>query len=567
MIEGVKTTIRELVGRASGEDIQPDDIVESPVADYGCSIAFKLASKLKKNPADIARELADKIRPSGAIKKVEADGGYINFHLDYALLAKELLKTTLVEKMPPAGERIVLEHTSVNPSGPIHVGRLRNTIIGDSLKRILDFCGYDVETHYFVNDVGKQIAIIALGLEGKLEPDSQLVRKYEHYSRKEDFIVFFSYVTANKKFEEEVEFQKLVQEIIYQAENGDKNSLNKIKKAAQKCLNGQKETFDRLNVKFDYFDFESDCLLDGSVRTILQKLKKNRLWTSSEVGGGLDLSNYGLERKTGFTVLERADGTTVYLSRDLAYHLKKAELGAHLINVLGEDHKMQFQELKTILVRIFELQTRLDAVHYSFVSFEGSKLSTRRGQIASVDELLDEAVEKAENEVKKRGIAGDDVAEMIGAGAVKFHIIKTSPNKPITFIWKDALSFEGETGPYIQYAHARSCRILEKSGIKVEKIKPAAVSFELENNEEKALVRTLSDFHGTVKKAASELRPDILASYMIKLTADYGRFYIKCPVLDASEDVRARRLLLVAKAKNTLGVGLGLLGISAPERM
>jgi arginyl-tRNA synthetase len=321
-------------------------------------------------------------------------------------------------------------------------------------------------------------------------------------------------------------------------------------------------TFSRLGSKFDVFDFESDGLTDGSVEEVVTRIRQSRDYLENETGGGLDLTRFGLEKRGGMTVLIRADGTSVYLTRDLAYHLKKIRLGDRIINVLGEDHKLQFQELRTILTEEFKVTEQMEVVHFSFVSFEGMKFSTRKGEIAAVDELLDEAVAKAQAEVKKRELGDDKTAEMIGVGAVKFHIIRTTPNKQITFKWEEALNFEGDSGPYIQYAHARSCRILEKAGCK-----PGLPGFEEIQIEEKRVMLKLLQFDQVTRTAAIQLRPDLVAAYLLELTGEYGRFYMQCPVLDAQEGVRERRLMLVAKVRNTIKTGLGLLGIDAPERM
>jgi arginyl-tRNA synthetase len=201
------------------------------------------------------------------------------------------------------------------------------------------------------------------------------------------------------------------------------------------------------------------------------------------------------------------------------------------------------------------------------VNFEGEKFSTRKGRIAAVEALLDEAEEKAREEIEKRKIADQTIAPAIGIGAIKFSLVKIAPNKPITFRWSEALNFEGESAPYIQYAHARSCRILEKSKVKVEGVKVGEVDCVLENDEEKLLVKTLSEFPETVENAVKNLRPDIIAQYMLKLTSAYGGFYMKCPVLDSEEKIMKRRLLLVDAVKKTIERGLGLIGIQAPERM
>jgi len=562
--------IAKALDDATESGVSASDIKESPKADYASAIAFSLAKKRGVNPAEVAEEVAVKITKPDCVKEIKADGGFINFSLDYSAIAKDVLSDAVKTNYGcgiKQKEKIVLEHTSVNPSGPVHVGRLRNSLIGDSLRRILVHAGYDVETHYFVNNIGKQISIIALGLAEGIEGETEVIEKYEKYAGKDDFRAFFTYVEANKKFESDDEFKERVEKLIRDAEAGDEKVMQQITDTANKSLVGQKQTYDRLGFVFDEFDYESEEITRARAEKVLSKLKKNKEWTSKEdVGAGVDLSSFGIEKKTGFTVLERADGTTVYTARDLAYHLQKLCLGDRLINVLGEDHKLQAKELDIILRNFLGVKKPIDVVHYSFVSFEGAKLSTRRGDTAPVDELLDEAIAKARKEVEKREIAGEDAAEKIGVGAVKYHIVKTNANKPITFRWDDALSFEGDASPYIQYAHARCCRILEKAGVDASKINASELECENLTSEEEKVLKLLGSFPLVVEEASRKLQPHLIANYVYDLASAYSRFYKNCQVI-SDDDVVEHRLLIVDAVRNTLKIGLGLLGIEAPERM
>jgi len=562
-MDEVRRRILAVLDDASGEKCGVEDLKDSPLADFGSPIAFKIAKRGGKSPHAIAQEIASKIKPEGIIERVSAEAGYVNFTLNAGEALKLLLSSKAAGRKPV--ERIILEHTSVNPTGPVHVGRIRNTIIGDCLRRILVHAGYDVETHYFVNDVGKQVAIIASGLRKSLQPDPELVAKYSKYSERDDYGIFFTYVAANRLFEEDMTFQAEVQSLIKAAESGDTKILAEITSAAKKCLSGQLQTFTRLGAVFDVFDFESAGLIDGSVEEVIQKIRADRNYVKNEVGEGLDLSGFGLGKRGGMSVLVRSDGTSVYTTRDVAYHLKKLAEGDRIINVLGEDHKLQSQELQTILAEVFGVKKPMEAVHFSFVSFEGVKFSTRKGEIAAVDELLDEAHAKALAEVEKRELGDEATAKAVGVGAVKFHIVRTTPNKQITFRWGDALNFEGDSGPYVQYAHARSCRIIEKSGVDPKKIK--SMDYSVKDDEERKLILKLLAFEESVEDAARHRRPDLVAAYLLDLTGTYGRFYMKCPVLDSPEPVRNRRLVLVGKLRDTIKTGLGLLGIEAPERM
>ena len=569
MYNRIREEIKKSVESAVCEKISLEEIQESQLGDFSFK-TFKLAGKLKKSPADIAKELSGKIKTTKFVKKVESSEAYVNFFLDYNSLLLEFLKEVNNRenygKEKTKNKKIILEHTSINPSGPIHVGRLRNSLIGDALSRILKFSGYDIETHYYVNDIGKQIAIIALGFVENLPTDQEVVEKYDTYKEKEDFQIFFEYVAANKKFQEDEAFQERVQKLIQNAESGNKKTLDIIRDVAKKCLIGQKKTFDRLNINFDSFDFESRYIENGDVEKVLSKLRKSEVRKENELGFGLDLEKFGLQRREAITVLSRSDGTSVYITRDLCYHLEKATLGDEMINVLGEDHKFEFLELKCILENFLGLKKPLNVVHFSFVNFEGEELSTRKGLIVPVDKLIDDAIEKAENEVEKRKIASKEIAPMIGIGAIKYHILKTSPQKQITFKWDEALNFDGETAPYIQYAHARCCSILKNFEKKIDKINVKKIDSELAD-EEKILLKRLLTFSHTVENSAKELKPNIIANYLYELASDFSRFYKNCQVLGVDEKISERRILLVNATRIVTKNGLGLLGIDAPEQM
>jgi len=565
-----KAEIMKLLEKENGEKISIDDLEYSPHADLASNVCFKLAEKAGKPPAEVAESLASEIKPSGFVARVESKNGFLNFFLDYEKFGGHVL-VEAVKKDYGRGsskkEKIILEHTSVNPSGPVHVGRLRNSIIGDSLRRILSYAGFPVETHYWVNDVGKQIAIIALGGKEDIPRDIKLQETYGHMD-KEDYPVLSEYVASSAYFEENLDFRERVQDLIRKAESGDKDSMALLKKTSSRCLKGQKKTFDRMGFVFDFFEYESEEIESGRVFKVLDKLKKSKYWTSKEdVGAGLDLSSFGVEKRSGLTVCERSDGTTVYLSRDLSYHLWKTGRGDILVNVLGEDHKLEFEELSTILSKILDFKKSLEVVHFSFVNFEGRQLSTRRGETLPVDQLLDEAEEKALAEITKRGIGAPETATEIGVGAVKYHIIKTAPNKPITFRWGEALSFEGDAAPYIQYAHARSARIIEKSEVSEKEIISNKADCSGLHGEERNVLLDLSRFPEVVLKSAEERKPHLLANYVYELASSYSRFYKECPVLTSDGKLSVRRLKLVLAVKNTICTSLGLLGISSPTRM
>jgi len=525
----------------------------SDYADFTSSVAFKISKLHKKDPAERAKEIASKI--THRYLDVKAVNGYINFYLnDFFYL--DHIKKIFDFKFKDKKKKIILEHTSVNPSGPIHIGRLRNAIIGDAIKRILKFNGYEVETHYFVNDMGKQIAMIALAKE-KLTPT--IIEKYAE-NKREDYLTLGFYLTANNYFEKNEEFRGEVSALIKNAELGDLKALNLMKNTAEFCLLGQKKILDFLEIKFDFFDFESDFIRNGKVMEVIKKFGNPENNKAVEI----NLEEYGIKREKGNIILARSDGTSVYLARDLAYHLYKINLGDELINILGEDHKQEFSEVKTILEKKFNINKSIKAMFFSFVSFEGSKFSTRKGNIITVDELVEEAIKKSQEEMKKRNLATEGYKE-IGISAVKYHILKIDPKKQINFKLEDALNFDGETACYIQYAHARASRILEKSQVKEEEIKE--YSFSEIQEEEKNLVKMLFKFYTSAEKSCTELKPNIMANYTYNLALEFNRFYSRIPVLDTEKNTRQRRLLIVLLTKKILHTAMNLLGITPVERM
>jgi len=541
--------------------------------------------RFSENPVEKAKKLAEKLntkiterseasRKKSLIERIEAAGSYVNFYINNEVFSAHVLNSILKEKENfGAGkkkkEKILLEHTSINPSGPVHVGRLRNSLIGDSLSRILKFAGWPVLTYYYVNDVGKQIAIIAWGKRNHIEPNEDLMREYKNYASKPDFDTMFIYVAALATISEMQEVEKILQK----CEAGDLNELSFLRKISENCLEGQKNALSRLDILFDNFVFESDFIKSGDVKKILTSLKKKKILHYYEGALAIDLSKYGLREHV---ILARKDGTSVYLLRDLAFHLMKAKKANRIINVVGEDHKLEMQELKAILQNNLGFKTPMDIVHFSFVNFRGLKLSTRRGQIAALDELIDEGTEKALEEIKKRShiSAEQETAEKIASAAIKYHIIKIDPMKAITFDWSSALTFEGDTGPYLQYTHARANSVLERANFKITEMnenegnkitKTKTFDFSLYDPKEIKLIRKLAQFPDFVEKCASNLKPHYLANYLAELAAAFNEFYQSIRIIGSEKE--EERIALVFATKNVLASGLKLLGIEPLEKM
>ena len=514
---------------------------------------FPLAKVYNKNPVEIAEELAKKIPLSGVVNKIEIKGPYLNFFVNKEGLSSSILKEIVKDKDYGSlglgkGKKILVEHTSINPNASPHVGRARNALIGDSVVRVLKFEDYNVETHYFVNDIGKQIAMLVLGAEGKKNITFDDLLKI--------------YVKINKKVEEKPELEKKVFELLSKLEKGDKIVKNRFKKIVEICVKGQTKIFSELNIKYDRFDYESDYLWSKKTDDILKKLEKTgKLFTDEEGRKVLNQEGYNLAMKNAVLVLTRADGTSLYPLRDLAYHIDKKK-GDNIL-ILGEDQKLYHQQITAALDLLKFKAPR--AVHYSFVLLQEGKMSTRKGTLVLLEDFMKEALDKAKKEIKERhGDVKEENAKKIAYGAIKYAILKVSAEKNVTFNWEQALNFEGDSGPYLQYAYARICSIFKKHGKKVD----TDVDYSLLTSEsEVELIKLLGKFPETVKNATEQLKPHLISNYIYTLSSSFSLFYSACPVLKAEDNVKKARLVLIDCVRKVLGSGLELLGIDVLEKM
>lgn len=513
---------------------------------------FSLAKTHKKNPAQIARELADKFKPTGIIKRVEIKGAYLNFFLDETIIAQDTLKAIFREKDKFGSEKnkkqnILIEHTSINPNASPHIGRARNAFIGDFIVRLLKFQGYKTETHYFVNDVGKQIAMLVLGSEGKRNITFGNLLKL--------------YVEINKKIEQDPELEKEVFKLLKKLEQGDENIKKRFREIVDICIKGQIRLFSELGIEYDKFDYESDYLWSGRTTKVLEELKKTgKLFLDSEGRYVLDQKEFKLPMKSPVLVLTRADKTSLYPLRDIAYNIDKKK--DRNIIVLGEDQKLYFEQIKSALNLLGKPFPK--PVFYSFVLLETGKMSTRKGNLVLLEDFMKQALQRAKKEISKRhhSVNNKD-AQKIAYGAIKYSILKISPERNVIFSW-DALRFEGDTGPYLQYACARINSILKKYNKKID----TKVDFSLLKTEEEInLIKYLYKFSDMIKEAEKTLKPSIITTYLYNLAQGFSSFYVKCPVLKAEEKTKKARLLLTSSVKQVLENGLGLLGIETLEKM
>ncbi|MDP6139094.1 MAG: arginine--tRNA ligase [Candidatus Woesearchaeota archaeon] len=549
---------REEIIKSLKKEVKTDIELEVPpkpdMGDYAFP-CFSLAKIYKKNPNEIANELSTKIKTNKFITEIKAIGPYLNFFVNKDSLTEGTLIKILKEKDKYGSsnigknKKIILEHTSINPNASPHVGRARNALIGDALARVLRFQKYKVEVHYYVNDIGKQIAMLVLASKNKKNIKFNDLLKI--------------YINIAKKVETNKDLEKNVLNLLYKLENGDKKIINEFKKIVNISVKGQIKILSGLGIKYDKFDYESSYLWSKKTHEALKLLEKTgKFFFDKDNRFVLDEKGFELGMKVPVLVLTRGDGTSLYPLRDIAYALDVAQKQKYIV-VLGEDQKLYNEQINAAL-KILEKRTR-KAIYYSFVLLDEGKMSTRKGNIVLLEDFMLEALKKAGNELKQRYKKIDSkAAKIIGYGALKYAILKVSPEKNVTFNWQQALNFEGETAPYIQYAYARISSIIKK----YKKQLPKKADFSLLNSKEEiGLIKKLSAFPQIVEKTGNESRPNIVANYAYELAKQFNEFYHIHNILKEKQDIKNARLLLASCVRQTLKNSLNLLGIEVLDRM
>ncbi len=526
---------------------------------------FSLSKDLKKSPQDIAKDLASKIKPSDIISEIRATGPYINFFLDNTKLSKQILSRILKEKnkygsLKPNKQIYIIEFPSPNTNKPLHLGHLRNIALASSISKILENQGYTIKRINLNNDRGIHImkSMLAYDIWGEgRTPNSEKI--------KSDHFVGDYYVLFSNKAKETPNLINQAQDLLLGWEQKDPNIRALWKKMNKWALDGFEQTYKRLGLKFDKTYFESDTYKGG--KAIVEQGLNQGLFFKNEDGAVLaDLSHENLGEK----ILLRPDGTSVYITQDLYLaDLKYKDFKYNKsIYVAGSEQNYHFQVLFALL-KALQKPYAEDCYHLNFelVYLPEGKMKSREGTVVDADDILDEMHEIAKMEVSARhdNISEkklDQIAEKIGQAAIRFFLIKYSRNKAIIFNPKEAISFEGETGPYLQYALVRANKILAKQKLS----KP---DYSLLNSEEEiALIKKLAQFPEKIQESFKQYSPHILANYTIELSQQFNTFYEKCHVLKAeSKDLKNARLSLVQAFTQTLKNALHLLNIEEVELM
>lgn len=608
MLGKVRKRIAEAIAKAANIDVETAlSSLESPKERFGdvaSNVSFQLAKKMKRNPTEIAEELAKKVKRPALVEKVEAKGPYLNFYLSsdfYYSALQEILKKGEIYGRGRKKEKVIVEFPSVNPNKPWHAGHLRNALLGDVMARLLAFSGYRVERIDYINDLGLQVAQSLWHFLNT--PAVAIDKKFDHWLGEK-------YIKIAQEFEKKQEVQRAVRNLLKQLESGKNEVAEKGRWLAEECLKAQYETAFRFGIFHNAVIFESDLM-----RTLfaggIELLKKGRAITLEKEGKNAGCwvvklpksfeQEFG-EMREADKILIRSDGTITYTGKDVIFHLWKfgklkkqfvynefikqpngetayrsAGKGIAMafgradivINVIGMEQRYPQRVISEVLRLIGYEKEAASLFHlaYEHVTLPEMAFSGRAGTWMgyTADELAAEAEKRALEKVKDEIPLQEkkEIARIIGLGAIKFSFLKTSADKRILFLWDKALSLEGDSGPYLQYAYVRTKGILKKASFK-----PAVRRGYSFTTDEQRLLKRLCEFPDIVERAAAARVPHILCDYLLDVAADLNKFYTTSRVLDAEkEEERQIRLAIVHATNIILRNALWLLGIDCPERM
>ena len=612
---------------------------KTPNIEYGqlaSSLCFELAKKFNQKPFPLAELIVGAIDQSrfNLVEKVAPAGaGYVNFHVNFSKFSaltlgsiKELRFTYgFVKTTDP--QKIIVEHTSVNPLHPIHIGQARNPMLGDALARILQYRGHEVSRHYYIDDVGRQSSVVAYGYAklgkpkptektdlfvGKIYTVTSCIVEINRLKKSRELAIAIhsvdDLVKVNKEIDEwmsiaaelkekyPVLFETLTSKISQDEnpeeeinrlnrayEDGESNAKQLIREVSDLCLEGFRETMKRVGVTYDSWDWESDFVWSAQVSEVLAKLKASPFVYNEkgvlEFDAEKVVDDLNLKAKLGLRenhevpplTLGRADGTTLYTTRDIAYTLWKFRQAQKVINVIGAEQSLAQLHLKIALFAMGYPKKAENLVHfaYNLVTLPGYKMSSRRGHYITFDDVLSEAVRRAYEEVSKRSpmLSEEEkrkIADFVGLGAVRYALVDVDSSKPVVFTWERVLNFETNSAPYVQYTHARACSILRKAARDPEKPLFELLTEKLEHE----LIMNLAVFPDIFIEATEYNKPNMIADYTNALADKFNTFYNAYPVIKAdSQELSDARIALTQAIKTVLCNALNLIGVFAPEKM
>ncbi|WP_312653018.1 arginine--tRNA ligase [Aminipila sp.] len=565
----VAEIICEAVEGISLEEVM--SMVEVPtdtkMGDYAFP-CFKLAKTLRKAPPLIAKDVAGKLAGNAAFEKVESVNAYVNMFLSRKGFMEDVVKEAVAEgenygRSTIGGEKkVIVEYSSPNIAKPFHIGHIRSTVIGNSIYKIYDFLGYDTVRINHLGDYGTQFG--------------KMIVAYRKWGNKEDVIkspikTLLEYYT---KFHVEVENDPSLDDdaraVFTKLENGAPEEVALWQWFRDESLKEFSRVYEMLGISFDSYAGES--FYSDKMGRVVDWLKDKELLVESEGANIVELEEYGMSP----ALITKKDGSTLYITRDIAAAVyRKEHYNFHKnLYIVASQQNLHFQQWIKI-VELMGCEWAKDCVHIPFglVSLEEGTMSTRHGRVVFLEDVLNRAVEQTKEIIKEKNVATDNIdetAKMVGIGAVMFQELSNNRIKDYVFSWDKVLNFEGETGPYVQYTHARAASVLRKADVasveKAKKVSALDMSHVLSDSAYD-LAKLIYEFPQVIVEAGDKYEPSVLTRHIVDIAQSFNRFYHDEYILVDDEAEKLAKLALVIAAKNTIKNGLYLLGIKAPEKM
>lgn len=568
---------RDLIAEAvmnATEGLEKEDVkalveipADSKMGDYAFP-CFKLAKVMRKAPPLIARDIAEKIADDPLFEKVEQVNAYVNIFISRKVYMEDVLKEACVrgsdfgKSTLGQGRKVIVEYSSPNIAKPFHIGHIRSTVIGNSIYKIFDCLGYDTVRINHLGDYGTQFG--------------KMICAYRRWGSKEEvekepIKTLLKYYT---KFHEEAEkdpaLDQEARDIFTRLENGEKEELELWKWFREESLKEFTTVYKMLGIEFDSYAGES--FYSDKMPAVVDELKEKGLLKESEGAMIVDLEDYDL----GVALITKADGSTLYITRDIAAAIYRKNHYDFYKNiyVVASQQNLHFQQWFKI-VELLGYDWAGDCVHVPFglVSLEEGTMSTRHGRVVFLEDVLNKAVEKTREIIVEKNVVTDNIDEtaaMVGIGAVMFQELSNNRIKDYTFSWDKVLNFDGETGPYVQYTYARAKSVLRNAGEEVTAKAGAAEGLDMQyisGDSAYELTKLIYAYPSVIEEAAAKYEPSVITRHIVDVAQAFNRFYHDEHILVDNEDEKTAKTALVIAAANTIKNGLGLLGISAPEKM
>ncbi|MGF7031459.1 arginyl-tRNA synthetase [Paenibacillus mucilaginosus] len=561
---------QQLAGKFEGLDRETlADLIEYPPNPQMGDLSlpcFKLAKQLRKAPQAIAEELKAGWTGDESVERVDAVAGYFNVYLNPAKFAAQVVGEVREKgdrygsQNIGQGRNIVIDFSSPNIAKTFHIGHLRSTVIGNALYKIFEFLGYNSVGINHLGDWGTQFGKLIVAY--KLWGDKDAVEADGIAELQRIYVKFHDEADKNPALDDEARawFVKL--------EQGDAEATELWRWFVDISLKEFHKMYDLLGVTFDSYAGES--FYNDKMAAVVEELKAKNLLEEDQGALLVRLDDYNMPP----ALMIKKDGGTLYHTRDVtaAIYRKNTYDFDKAIIVTDAGQSLHFNQwFKVVELMGYEWAKQLQHVPFGKVSLENAKLSTRKGNVINLEDLLSKAIEKTRSIIEEKNPSmenKDEVARQIGVGAIIFNDLSNNRIKDIVFSWDDALNFEGESGPYVQYAHARACRVLGKAD-PAEVTAAASLNPEhLTNPEAQAVLRQLYLFKERVEQAMHKLEPSIVSRYLIDLAQSFNHFYHQCKIVTADEaEVRIARLALTDCFRTTIRNGLALIGLEAPEEV